>query len=1205
MRAQIVALITVSIATACYAVEPVPVVNHSFEDAAGEAPVAAGDWETEGSPPGWHHWIGSTARPGNPALVWEKTGGRTGDRCVSLTRAIGPVCVIQSVPVLAGETYVVRAWGKTTNPKSSCHFSVRWRDAEAKWTGGTLRDNLPDTTPAGEWGEIEVAGTAPDGAAELVILLTADAQSGEDVSWFDDVSVDHLGPRDIVVSPCGWASLLNPEGDAPETPHVKWAKPWASGKLCVLFILGSDHSLREHIEIAQRMDIEYDYAFAHEYDDVLYSLDNKQIMRRLDEGWYDVVVAATGIDGDTCGGLLDRVGPDGGLVLVAAPNIKPGVSDEIALSAAGVDHCLMRSAGALPVVNDQGGTALADISLSEDAPGRLVRLAWDRKTNCLTPSHSYEEDLRWGADYQEGYLQTVIRAVLWAGHKEPAAPATMVAAATGATLVASGGQAHVRVTDRLGRVHGEAAIAVLGQPVEVASPPAAASGPAMFSAIITDADGRVLDFASCRAAVPREASITRVRSAKDWFDEGETVQIVVETAGTVAGMDIEVVMTDIYGRENARATVSAQADETSVDLPMRDHLSTVNWVHARLLDAAAERDAARWYVLAPIAREPFLEDFQMGTWTCTTYHPGYLHDAFTASMRRAGITLGLDSPNAYLPDLAGGVWPVSTAYGKAPGFSRFAGPDTERTPCLSDPEIRQRTIEAIGEVATDELGWRPIFGYIRDETSLVADALALDTCSSVHCQTRYREWLRERYETIAELNAEWGTAHQSWDDAGFTTFGEAREAGNLAPWVMYRRFMDWVWADGVSLVCDAARRVDPTSMSALANSFGQAPFSGRDYELLASANQYTMEYPSECMNTSPLSAHYEAVRSLPPAAVHHPWIGYRHVAEALSYEPWWCALHGSSGVSVYGAMSVFVGKNSWAQIFPTLQLTERGRIFADVCRPLQEGLGKALMGAKRPPADIAMLWSQPSLYAAWGLSEGDTIADVRGGINPYHQYFFSRDAFRKAIISGGRQFDYVTESGIADGALDGRRCLVLPGSFALDTTACEAIRSFVEGGGLLIADQGAGLLNGAGGRWLGASPVADLLGITRTGDGLSYEKATVTCDLPGGVRMNAEALGHEALASVGGVPAYADGSPMVVARQLGAGRTIFLNAAFDDFAGLRGLFEGMPGGPAGSRRGALLRDSERLPAGRRGRRPHYGAASRRGRTASVQRSRRH
>ena len=43
------------------------------------------------------------------------------------------------------------------------------------------------------------------------------------------------------------------------TPHIAWANPYASGKLRVLFI-GHRYRMREVIEFAQRLEMDYDFA---------------------------------------------------------------------------------------------------------------------------------------------------------------------------------------------------------------------------------------------------------------------------------------------------------------------------------------------------------------------------------------------------------------------------------------------------------------------------------------------------------------------------------------------------------------------------------------------------------------------------------------------------------------------------------------------------------------------------------------------------------------------------------------------------------------------------------------------------------------------------------------------------------------------------------------------------------------------------------
>ncbi len=1147
-----------------WATEPVPVTNASFEEAAAQAEgPAAPDWETGGAPPGWHHWIGETARPGNPVLTWETTGGRTGDRCVSLAGCIGPVCVIQSVPIEPGGSYRVRAWAKTSKPGSGCYFSVRWQDADGKWVGGSgVRVDLPGEAAADEWHLLELPATAPADAGRLVILLTADEQTDADTCWFDDVSVDAFGPEDILIAACSWMpKLLYPEGDPPTTPYTPWARPWAKGTTRVLFVLGHDHSLREHIELAQRMDIEYDYTFAHEHEPSLYALDHNKVQKRLDEGYYDCAVIALSADENLCRAFMDRLGTDGGVVFVAGGPSKPKPPADVAFSSAPEEHWLRGSVAAMPRMGEARKTALGGIEIAEGTPGRAVRVSWTQGFRCLTPTHSYDEYLATGAGYWEGYLQTLARAILWAAHREPEQPAELTATAAGATLTVPVGARTARtwVTDRLNRTVAEQTVPGTHGAIELSTPDEAASGPTMFSAVVTDAGGRALDFASCLVDEPIASGIVSVRPEKPHFVPGEEIGVTVEIAGEQQGTLLQTVLTDIHGREVARAETAPTSGANAVTLTMRDHLSTLNWVTARLVRDGVEIDAARWYVLVPLPRKPFLEDFQVGTWASTGYHPAYLHDAMLEAMQRAGITEGLEGVAAYVPTLAGGVWPVSTAYGRIPGFTRFEGPDTARVPCLSDPDVREKMASAAEQVAAEERGFAPIFGYIRDETSLVRDSLAIDTCSTQACQQRYREWLKQRYDTIPALNAEWGTAYADWADVGWSDFKGAREAGNLAPWLMYRRFMDWVWAEGISFSAQSAKKADPDAMLALANSFGLAPFSGRDYWLLAQANDYTMEYPYEAWGATPWLYHFEAVRSFSPEVVHHPWIGYRHQEEALHYEPWWCALHGASGVEIYGCMSLFAGHNSWAQVFPTMQLTTRGRIYAEECEPLKRGIGKMLMNAERPQAPVAILWSQPSFYAAFGLTDSaETVGQAQARPGPYRQYAYSREAFRQAVISTGRQFDYLCEEQILEGALDGYECLMLPGSFAVGPEVCARIEQFVQAGGLLIADQGAGLLNGVGAPYADGGPLAGVLGIGRTDGRLGYETTEMAVELPWVAAMTVRLRGHEQLAPVADAPAYEDGSPIIVDRELGEGRTVFLNCVAGELPDLRGLLDGLP-----------------------------------------------
>ena len=1170
--------------TASFAAEPLDLVNASFEDEQAEAAGPAGaEWTRGGGPPGWHCWIGSIARTGKPQLQHERKGGRDDTRCVSLSGCIGPVCVIQSVPVTAGDTYVCTAWARATNPKATTKLSVRWQNADGKWTNNeSASDALPISASPASWHELSVPFDVPDGAAFAVMLLTASEQSDKDTCWFDDVSMDHVGPEDVLVGPCGWLHPnCAPCGEPVETPHVKWAKPRAGPKLKVLFVLGNDHNLREHIEVAQRLDIEHDWIFVHDFDTALYGLDNKTVMRRLDSGYYDVTVVATKAKGPMiraftkrCSGVVlvgfrhptVRTHPDG-TTQTGWWSMLPDVPEDIALTEAVDGSFLAEPLDAVPDVPLVGDRSVHRVDWGVPADGkRLARAVFNTRFYCLTPVFGFDDHLRLGHGYWEAYHQLLIRAILWAAAAEGPVRVACTAGANSATFILSSpapvdGTLETWVCEQVGAVFMDRSDVRLapGQDwqSELAIPEAAASGPAMVGGTLRDASGKALGFAITRLEVQRSPRIASVRPQEPYFIDAPTGQACITLEGAVDGNTLVVSLTDAWGRRHCEVRPPASTGATVVQLPLSARLSNFNWLDAALLsDTGKQLDTARWYLLAPLPRETFLDEFQIGTWACSSFMPQYLRPALHELMKQAGLTEGLQSRSGCLSMLAAGLWPISTA-GRVPGFVRWDQDDTVRRPCLSDPENRKAMAARARASAETDRGVCPLFLYLQDETSLVKDSRDLDVCSCEHCQARYRTWLQQRYATIEALNRAWRTDYGAWNDIGFATYADVRGTDTFAPWLMYRRFMDWTWAEGIEWAKKNAREADPELLVAMPNTFGPNPFSGRDYYQLAQVNDYRMEYARETRSTRG-NGFYDVLRSLAPGVRDHPWVGYRFDDETIRFAPWWTAFHGAAGFSVYGTMSFFAGKNSWAQIFPTLQHTPRGLLYADQARELRAGIGKILLDSKRAQAPIAILWSQPGMLVAWALSGQTGHPMSTGTENAYGRFFTSRETFRQAIVGSGRQFDYVVEEQIAGGVLNGYSCLVLPAAYALGEGTVEQLRQFLAGGGTVIADMGAGLTNGVGALRRDAAVVQDLFGIKRAGDdAMAYEKFQVSVVLaPGSTAAELAVLGREALTAEAGTDTqhYRDGQPAVITKRHGPGRTVFLNFVTGDHEQLSAVF---------------------------------------------------
>ena len=77
------------------------------------------------------------------------------------------------------------------------------------------------------------------------------------------------------------------------------------------------------------------------------------------------------------------------------------------------------------------------------------------------------------------------------------------------------------------------------------------------------------------------------------------------------------------------------------------------------------------------------------------------------------------------------------------------------------------------------------------------EAGKLGFCYCPHTLARFREWLREKYGTLAALNATWQLNHAHWDEVE-----PPRREEPLAPFIDWRYFMDDVYPDAQSGIQD-------------------------------------------------------------------------------------------------------------------------------------------------------------------------------------------------------------------------------------------------------------------------------------------------------------------------------------------------------------------------------------------------------------------
>jgi len=148
--------------------------------------LANGDFsEGKAKPASWLTWQDDKSK-GTFALDPDVGGAAKGAARLS---GMADGCFLQKVKAAPGKRFAVGAVRKMQG-RGDALLIVRWQTADEKWVAEDKDVHLSAAGPRDAWGKCFGVVEAPEGAANLVVLLLARGQpSAEDVAWFDDVHV--------------------------------------------------------------------------------------------------------------------------------------------------------------------------------------------------------------------------------------------------------------------------------------------------------------------------------------------------------------------------------------------------------------------------------------------------------------------------------------------------------------------------------------------------------------------------------------------------------------------------------------------------------------------------------------------------------------------------------------------------------------------------------------------------------------------------------------------------------------------------------------------------------------------------------------------------------------------------------------------------------------------------------------------------------
>ena len=469
-------------------------------------------------------------------------------------------------------------------------------------------------------------------------------------------------------------------------------------------------------------------------------------------------------------------------------------------------------------------------------------------------------------------------------------------------------------------------------------------------------------------------------------------------------------------------------------------------------------------------------------------------------------------------------------------------PGVVRKPCLTDPGALATLRDEITHKAEWLARFAPIAYLMGDEMSLGPENGFTDFCRSPTCLDEFRAFLRETYGTVEKLNASWGTDLTSFAKAVPMTHKEAQDARKYAAWADHRQFMDTVYAGAFRFAKAALTDLDPRpTVGYSGGGTWHISVNGYNrhllYQTCKAVTDYGVDSPDllRCfMEGDRIGSWWWGMYGGGPENQrrHTPWM---LLFRGLNGSGFFCAY--GCGRTIFGDYGLldpgFVPK---AGVLADLQ--------ADV-KPLREGIGKLLLSSERLNSGIAVHYSMASVRAAYVL--GEAPVDER-------LWNRARWGIETAIRDLGLQFDVVAPAQIEGGCLADFRVLVLPLSQALSDREITAIRVFVSRGGVLVADTLTGRFDEHLVRRRD-SPLRDVLGLDSGTPGehagaVEAADGTDVADLP---KLGTPPLCAEIALRGADVLAHSDKgrTPCLMRHGCGSGVAYTLNLTFASYQSAR------------------------------------------------------
>jgi hypothetical protein len=334
-----------------------------------------------------------------------------------------------------------------------------------------------------------------------------------------------------------------------------------------------------------------------------------------------------------------------------------------------------------------------------------------------------------------------------------------------------------------------------------------------------------------------------------------------------------------------------------------------------------------------------------------------------------------------------------------------------REPCLSNQEFWRENEDNIKKTVNENKKFGPISYFANDEGSLTCYTDELDLCFCPDCMSEMREWLKGEYNTLEELNREWGTDFKEWNEVVPYTAEEAKKKGEYASWGDHRRFMEIVFTNAYKRISECVNREDPEGIIRMSGCQASTAYSGYDYYQL---HQYVGYFEAYGVGNQ-MEFHRSFAK---PETIIGGWTGYGVSGVNARHQIWGRVLHGLTLMSIFWQYACINPDFTYSR-----SAVDMGKAFKEIRR---EGIGKLLLyTASRDSLGIAIHYSMPSVHGSYIIGDEQRFKD-------------NREGWINLLEDMGYQYNFIATQQIEEGQLVEKGCklLILPYSIALLMANC-------------------------------------------------------------------------------------------------------------------------------------------------------------------------